>query len=416
MKNYTHFLYYCSFLLFLTSCGIGKSIPAKKLAATVYYKNQQKISGQSYLPSHDTKVMTLDTENNPMVIDCQSIDKIEYVVNNKTTTFCYKPLSESNYGWVVLLADGPFVSAYVGSGTYSINSNGNLELIGTTQTIVTGQHGERAIIQPSFPVYMMKKSDTKLSMIGVKHGVNFEAAGLRVGITHYLFDDKKLVDYVREAKMGFSDLKTIVDNYQPNRGNGNLVIDGKQIVIKKTMISNAFDHELMFYSEAAFPSNKYYKSQFALGIRTSTLKFITYGGDVGYASTMYLDDGKYLSNHIPWNATATDADLSKTSLFRANIFAGLQLPLRFNNFYLLPSIQCSLGALLSDVYGTINYSPSGTFEIGHQFEHGNILLLGVGYRRTIALIGEETKAEASKPGFEGYQPFNSLFFRLSYKF
>ncbi|MCL1942711.1 MAG: hypothetical protein FWF54_04075 [Candidatus Azobacteroides sp.] len=91
---------------------------------------------------------------------------------------------------------------------------GNLKLVGTRQVIDT-EHS-RAIIQPSFPIYMMKKDDKELCFVAVTKGVQFEGSAFRRGITYFLKDDPKLCEYIRHEKWGFKNrpLRKIVVSFQ----------------------------------------------------------------------------------------------------------------------------------------------------------------------------------------------------------
>lgn len=304
--------------------------------------------------------------------------------------------------WLVQVAEGPYVSAYIGAEGYRLNADGTVELVGTRQVIGTG-HGT-AIINPSFPVYMLKGGNKASVNVGLKEGVSFEGSAFRSGVSRYLSDDPTLCEYMRQEKWDFDNIATIMMNYNLHRGNSELVIDGKVIIPKKrSILTNDLDGEMIFALEAALPADNLYGPQFGLGIRSSKYKFFSYGGDLGFASVKYIDDVKWIENHPMITGQpetpATDADFSKSTLFRFNAFAGGQLPLRFGNVYLVPAAHFVFGGTLGTEYSTFYYGPMGTLDLGFRLKHGDIFFVGAGYRQNIPLKGEEAKAEASVPGF-----------------
>ncbi|MDR0799196.1 MAG: hypothetical protein LBN18_05510 [Dysgonamonadaceae bacterium] len=127
---------------------------------------------------------------------------------------------------------------------------------------------------------------------------------------------------------------------------------------------------------------------------------------------------KRIENHPGnWNnAPVIPEDFSKASLFRFNTFLGLQLPLDLKKIYVVPAGHISFGGVFSADYATLHYGPMATLDFGFKMKYGSILFIGAGYRRNIPLKSEEGKAEVSAPGFEAYQPYGNLMFRLSYKY
>jgi hypothetical protein len=224
---------------------------------------------------------------------------------------------------------------------------------------------------------------------------------------------------MRQQKWGYEDLEIIVKNYNPNRGDEKLSINGAVVEpVKRSLLTDDFDKEMFWYIETAIPSVNYYGAQFGIGVRTSAYKFLSYGADLGYASAKYIDDIKRIENHPGhWaDAPFEEADLSKQSLFRFNVFAGAQLPFALEKVYLKPAAHITFGGMLGTEYAAYNYGPMATLDVGFRMKQGAILLIGGGYRRNIPLKSQEDKDKASAPGFAAYEAYGNLLFRISYKF
>lgn len=432
-NNSTHFLK-CTILLLsivlLSSCGIGKNFYADQelnnYPGTIYLSNGESKTGQVGMPSSNSKTVLLKAKGKAdESIEAEKVDRIEFTANlttDKVHIVRYLPVkgmfNKKSNRWVVCFSEGPYTSAYVGAANYKINADGTMSFVGTRQVV---NHGNGTmIVNPSYPVYMMKKGDDALTQVALTKGISFEDSAFRSGVSNFLHDDPQLTEYIQDEKWGFDNMNSIVQNYNPNRGNSALVIDGVTIAPRKrSLLTNDFNKEMIWYVESALPSDDKYSAQFGIGIRSTIHKFFTYGVDIGYASAKYIDQTKRLENHsindidkVPVEAR----DLSKQGLFRVNASLGGQLPFRFNKIYLIPGAHLGLGAMLGSEYSTFYYGPMATLDLGFKLKRGNIFLIGGGYRHNIPLKGDEAKAEASGPGFEAYEPYGNILIRAAYKF
>lgn len=430
--QFVHFLVVAMlFGLFFTSCGSQQSLLTQQeynnYPGTIFLKDGGQKKGRVGMPTPDSKSILFMAGGSVAdeQVATEKIDRIEFLLNsasNKVYTVRYLPVkgmfNKISHKWLMNIAEGTYVSAYIGAASYKINADGSIGLGGTRQVV---HHGNSTMISnPSFPIYMKKKGDEALQQVALTKGISFEDSAFRTGISHFLSDDPKLTEHVRNEKWGFDELNIIVQNYIPNRGDAELVIDGVVIEPRKRSLFTAdLNKELVFAVEGAFPSEDIYSMQFGIGIRSTLAKFFTYGVDLGYASAKYVDQTKRLENHGINNigtAPVEDRDFSKQGLFRFNISAGGQLPFDLNKVYLIPGAHVAFGGMLGSDYSTLYYGPMATFDVGIKLGHGNILLIGAGYRQNIPLKGDEAKEEASAPGFEAYKSYGNLLFRLGYKF
>lgn len=428
--------YICSLLLstlLTVSCGSSKMAVKQQVnnySGVIYLKDGSKKVGMVGIPSANSKdiyIEEADVANaTPIYVEGDKIDRIEYTFGTdaqKVYTMRQLPYKDLFSGnalyWVLCISEGPNVSAYIGAANYYIRADGTIALGGTKQVI---QHstGGSAVIQPSFPVYMIKKGEKALSLVTLKDGIGFEASSFRTGVSRFLADDAKLCEYVRQQKWGFDNIATIVQNYIPNRGQAELTVDGKIVSLQeRSLFTEALDEEIIWTVETAFPSNSAYSMQFGIGIRSTLAKFFTYGFDVGYAKAKYIDSNKRIGNHAPdtWDtAPAIDADFSEQGLFRANGSVGGQLPFDFGKIYLIPGAHLGFGATLATEYNTFYYGPMATLDVAIKLQKGGLLVIGGGYRRNICGKSSEGKEEASVPGFKAYEPYNNLLVRVGYKF
>ena len=414
----------CSTLKYLNE-QITESYPA-----TIFFINGEKKSGLVDLPSAAVKLVKLvEHSGEEKQINSEEIKKIEYHPNEfpgKVYTASYLPFKKRLTGrvvnrWVMQMAKGPYITAYIGAKGYGINSDGSIKLIGERQVIQhNGGNMGNTVINPSFPIFIMKKGEDKLTIIAVKEGVNFESSSFRSGVSYYLSDDPQLCTYVRQEKLGVNDIDLIVENYKPNRGNEELTIGGVIIPLrKKRLFTNDLDNELFFSAEAAMHSGNRYGNQYCVGIRSFFNRFYTYGGNVGYASAQYVDAVRRIDNHginDAEYARVIDEDIMEENLFRINTYVGAQLPFNFKNIYLIPAANITLGGMFGTEYAAVTCGAMTTLDVGFRMKRGGVVLLGGGYRHNIPLVSEDYKAEASAPGFDAYEPYGSLLFRLSYKF
>lgn len=418
--------------LIFSSCGINKDLyPSQEYnnySGTVILSNGDKKVGRIGMPTHDSKTVLFSSRNDGSLdesINAEDIERIEFSPNRQSNQIYivrYMPVkgtfNKKSNKWVVCISEGPHVSAYVGAASYRINADGSVSFGGVRQVI---NHGNgTAIVNPSFPVYMMKKGDDALTNVALTKGISFEDSAFRSGLSNFLHDDPKLSQHMRDEKWNFEDMNTIVQNYNPHRGDADLVVNGETVTPKKrSIITNDLNKEMLWYVEAALPSDKHYGPQFGIGIRSTIAKFFTYGVDLGYASAEYLDEVKRIENHPGGNwtdAPVIDEDFSKQGLFRLNGSVGAQLPLDLKKVYLIPGAHLSLGGMFGTDYSTLYYGPMGTLDIGFKLGRGNILFIGAGYRHLTPLKSDEAKEEHSAPGFKAYEPYGNVVIRAAYKF
>lgn len=417
-------------ILIFSSCGIGKDFyknqELNNYPGTIYLSSGEAKKGQVGMPSSDSKTVLLKVKGKAdESIEAGEIDRIEFTANLKTDKVHivrYLPVkgmfNKRNNRWVVCFSEGPYTSAYVGAANYKINADGTMNFVGTRQVV---NHGNGTmIVNPSYPVYMMKKGDDALTQVALTKGISFEDSAFRSGVSNFLHDDPQLTEYIQDEKWGFENMNSIVQNYIPDRGDSALTIDGVTVAPRKrSVLTSDFDKEMVWYVETALPSDDKYTTQFGIGIRSTIHKFFTYGIDIGYASAKYIDMTKRLENHSINDIDVVpveERDLSKQGLFRFNASVGGQVPLRFNKIYLIPGAHLGLGGMFGTEYSTIYYGPMATLDLGFKLKRGNILIIGGGYRQNILLKGDEAKAEASGPGFEAYEPYSNFLIRVGYKF
>ncbi len=434
MKAINRFILFVFAILFLNSCGLGEKFmklgypPKSTYEGTVHLKNGVQRTGIVTVPFYsDKKVVISDENGKKETFNSEKIDKI-VLHNSDSSIFRYKPikkqLSKRTFNaWVFSLGEGANVSAYIGAEVYDVHSDGEVYLVGRSQLLNTGTVGaigtNYARVNPSYPIYMIKKGGNALIYVAVREGVNFEASSFRSGVSRFLSDDAALVQHIRKEKWDFNNIGTIVEVYNPNRGNQPLVIDGVTIQPKeKRLITTDLDRELILSFETAFPTDKNYGTQFGIGIRSSFKRFFAYGGDLGYASAKFVDDIERVFNHPAdelETAPVIDEDFSKNGQFRFNFYGGLQLPLNLNRFYLIPSAHYSFGAALGTEYGGLHHGPMAMLDFGIALRKGSILLIGGGYRHNFPIVSAEEKESMSYPGFEAYKPYGSLLLRIGYK-
>lgn len=422
-------------VFFFSSCSVNKMLFGNNhvgnlYSGTVYLKNGEGKTGRVQMPSPTSKfiniIETLNGAATQSNIPREEIDRVELfnsAAPDKIHVASYMTLNPTlgrkADRWVVLLAEGTYASAYVAADGYDIESDGSLKLIGNLQ-VTTGSSGQMIVVaRESFPIYMMKKGEKKLKYVTLTKGMQFAGSSFRSAVSRFLSDDPELCEYIRDKKLEINNIGDIINSYNPNRVNGDLVINGSPYTpSKKGLFTNDLDNELCFYLESAIPSNKNYSAQFGLGVRSSAFKFFAYGADLGFGSVTYVDYQKRLDNHLinnMDNAPVIDADLSKQTMFRVNMFIGGQLPFDLKKVYLIPGANIALGGFVSSEVSSLYYGPMATLDLGFKLKYGSIFMIGLGYRRNITLKYDEGDV-VSMPGFEPFKPYENLLIRLSYKF
>lgn len=100
---------------------------------------------------------------------------------------------------------------------------------------------------------------------------------------------------------------------------------------------------------------------------------------------------------------------------------GVQLPMNLKNMYIVPgaSMGLGLGVMVADDINNIfapHYAPTLTLDLGFKTSKGGIWFLGMGRRHVVSLASAESKKEDTYKGFNYYNTYNSIFFRLGFIF
>lgn len=387
---------------------------------TVFLKSGEQLTGKAAFPNYSSKtVLFINSNGERNTLQTANIERIELyneATPDKVYSVYYLKLKRNRTYWVVQMAKGEYVTAYISAIGYKIFEDGSLDLGGYTNTYSVG-NGARVVESPSFPIYMKKETAEYPTMIGVKGGSTNESSALRMGVSRYLKDDPQLTEYVRNAKWGVYDIDKIVENYIPNRSADQPLLLATIAPMPSQVISNDFTKETIFYFETAFLQNQ--KSMFGIGMKYIPLKYIAAGLNVGYAQIEYVSYLNRLNNHLFNNlhtAPVIPEDYAKANCFNINLFAGIQIPVNLKKIYLIPSASMNIGGLANPEYGTFYYGPVGMIDAGFKFNNGSAVLIGGGYRHNIPLKSAAKKAEDSYPGYDAFSPFGSFLLRLTYKF
>jgi hypothetical protein len=422
MKTIFKFTLLALAILSQSSCASLLGIHKKSThQGTIYLKNDEQQTGIVTVPNYKDKKVSIE-KGETKSINSADIDRI--VLDNPNKSFFrYMPTRKifggARYGWVLGIIEDTNASAYFGSEHYEVTSAGSVQLVGKTTQIIQGNM-HTGTIQPSFPVFMMKPEHKFLTQVALKGGVSNESSAFRAGVSRFLADDPTLMEYMRQEKWGIYDIPTLIQNYNPNRGNNPLTING--VIVqpkKKPLITKDLNDEVTFYFETALPLDENYGTQFGFfGVRNTKWRFFTFGGDIGYASARYVDRMKRIDNHgVRGMDTAwvIKEDFATAKHFRFNFFAGLQLPFDLNKFYLVPGAAYTFGGTFGTEYVSAFYGQMATLDFGFKLKHGSILFVGTGYRLNTPIKKAETREEESYPGFEAYKPYGNLLFRIGYK-
>ncbi|MDR0541916.1 MAG: hypothetical protein LBH19_06850, partial [Dysgonamonadaceae bacterium] len=348
---------------------------------TVYLLDGARKTGETALPNYESAtVLFFDSKGNKETIPAEDIEKIE-LFNSFAPDRIYsahylpvKSVSGKNKNrWVVKLSDGKYVQAYIGAAGYKIDKDGSLVLGGYQYR----QQG--ATIQPSFPVYMVRNNESKLTMVGMKGGVHLEGSAFRSGVSRYLKDDPQLMEYIRNAKWDISNLSEITENYIPNRTENQPLLFA---AVSAPFLTDDLTKEVICYAETIFPEGS--APMYGLGIKVNPHKFITLAGDVNCGQFEFISYDKRIDNHL-FNNLYTDPvipeDYARGTALNFNVSAGLQLPMRLKNIYLAPSANINFGGLFVPAeagYENFYYGPGGMLDIGYKLKYGNIIMLGFG--------------------------------------
>ncbi|MDR0538524.1 MAG: hypothetical protein LBH04_10880 [Tannerellaceae bacterium] len=391
---------------------------------TVFLKNGKKGKGRIGFPNAESSTVLFQAARSRRQIKTEDIRRLELYhpsAPDKVRTVQYMPIkyfwSKNKKLWVVREATGKYVSAYIGASGYKINSKGTL-LLGSPSQQMINANGIVTTIPPSFPVYMIKKGEEKLSQVGLVEGkIINESGNFRGVVSRYLKDDPQLTEYIRKARWGYEHVEDIVKAYVPNRSPRQKLNLPPIPPLSNKLMTDDFTKDLILYLESAISPG--HSSTIAIGIRYSCYRNILLGGSVGYASVKYgFEDmsGYFNGEYQITPDTKYPLMFKRESSATFNFYGGLQLPMDLHSFYLIPSASFNLGAYGGSKYSAFYLGPLIMSDIGFKLAYGSSLLVGLGFGYMSPLVGNATRLEGTFPGYNQYAPFNAMFLRIGYKY
>jgi len=393
---------------------------------TVFFLNGSKKSANIEIPQARTEKVRIETEGISTSISADSIDRIAIQTPAGNTLDFYYLHNTKRKVWVYKKCEGANASAYIGAAAYEINKDGTPHFIGVSARIQNA-NGKDSIIQPSFPLYVYRKKDNQLQLVSFI-GKGYEPAAFREGISRILKDDPMLCEYLHEQKWDYEDLQNFIENYNPNRKEKQLTVNGKAVERKlQKLITEDLNGKVVFFIDYLHPDNKVfsvYGNGLNIGIRTTVVRFFTGSVGIGYGKAQYVDDkkvnGKYPDLGGGWQFFEVTQDVfSETSCFNANVFLGGQIPFRIQRIYLIPAAGWNFGTLWSMDFATNYHGLQLSFDLGYKMKYGNILFAGLNFRQMNSL---EKKSDAdnwvyrSHPRFFKYPDVDVIALRVGYKF
>jgi hypothetical protein len=231
---------------------------------------------------------------------------------------------------------------------------------------------------------------------------------------------------MREQKWGHDNLQEIVENYDPNRREEQLAINGIVVARKhQKLITEDFNKEAIIFVDYIHPNNKVfniYGGGLNIGVRSTVARFFTYSAGIGFQRAQYADDEK-IDQKYPdrWQNTFKVAqdDFSGTTCFNANVFLGGQLPFRDNRFYLIPAAGWNFGTLWSMDFATEYHGLQLSFDFGYKMKYGSTLFAGLSFRQMKPIkkkSDENNWVFQSNPEFFKYPNADAIVLRAGYKF
>lgn len=409
------------FLLMVSNVKGNDNHPGK-----VHLYNGLSKTGYVQTINYNSKIINIYSEksgkNLISAIPSDSIQRIE-IYNEKspekTHRFEYLKIKKDKKNWLAEIAEGPNVRTFIMAQGYEIDTDGSLIVLGTSTTYYSNNMPTMNI-QPSYPVYMIKKGEEVATIISLHGGIKFENSAFRGGFSRYLSDDKTICDLIRKNKLGFNDIDMINKLYDPNRGNAALIYNNKEITIEPDhFFTNYFNKELEWKFEFDKPLDNQHGVQARIGLQSSFMKFLTYGFEFGYGSAIFADEALLPPYYKMNNTKITEKYLVKSHGMLINTFLGTHLPMDLKSFYLIPGFSVALGALIcenNESAFNLHYAPTFTLDVGLKLKYGSVVFIGAGLRNYVPIVSQEARDNQTYNGFSYYNNYNSLFFRIGYQF
>ena len=390
---------------------------------TVFFLNGNKKTANLEIPKAMSEKVHIKTGEGSATISADSIDRIAIQTSAGNTLEFYYRHNKRRKVWVYKKCEGANVSAYVGAAAYQINEDGTPHFIGIPLHYFKGK--DTITIEASFPLYAYRKKDKQLQLVTFI-GKGYEPAAFRKGISRVLKDDPMLCEYLREQKWDYEDLQNFVENYNPNRKETQLTVNGEVVERKpQRFITDELNKEIIIFLDYLHPSNKIfnvYGSELNIGVRSTVARFFTGSAGIGYGKTQYVDDKKRSEKYPElWTQEVEVAqdEFSETTCFNANVFLGGQTPFRFYRLYLIPAAGWNFGTLWSMDFATEYHGLQLSFDLGYKMKYGSILFAGLSFRQMKPLQKEsddDNWVYHSKPRFFKYPDVNAIALRIGYKF
>lgn len=415
------------FIIFLVSfcCLSGLLLAKEKITypCTIFFINGHIKTANMEIPEALKTSLYVQTGDTATTIPADSIDKVAIQTTaNVTLEFYYRDNGRRKV-WVYKKCEGANASAYIGALIYKINEDGTPRFVGVSMHVANRK--DTTTFHSSFPLYIIRKKDKQLQW-ATFISEQPESSAFRKGISRILKDDPMLCEYIHEQKWDYRDIQNIIENYEPNRREIQLSVNGKIAERKpQKLITENLNNKMIFFVDYLLPNKEIfdiYGSQVNLGVRSTVVRFFTYSAGIGYGKAKYVDNEK-LSAKYPelWQQEIEVApdDFSKTDCFNATISIGGQLPFRIQRFYLIPAAGWNLGTLWSMNFATSYHGLQLSFDCGYKMKYGSILFAGLSFRQMNSLKkkqDEDNWVFHSHPRFFKYPDINSIALRIGYKF
>jgi len=377
----------CIAIVFLFSCFPYASFAEEGVfyRGTIFFLNGKEKTTNLEIPQARTEKVKIETEGVNVVVSADSVDRIAIQTPVGNILEFYYRHNSIRKVWVYKKYEGANASAYIGAADYKINENGTPHFVGVSARILHDNGIDS--IPPSFPLYVSRKKDKQLQFV-MFIGKDYEAATFRKRISRVLRDDPMLCEYLREQKSGYEDLRSLIENYNPNREDTQLTVNGKVIKCKPPkLITEDLNGEIIFFVDYLHPNNKVfniYGNGLNIGIRSTTARFFTGSVDVGYEKEQYVDDRKRSEKYPElWmqRVEVAQDEFSETSCLNVNVFLGGQVPFHIQRFYMIPSAGWNFGTLLSEDFATEYHGLQLSFDLGYKTKYGSVLFAGLSFRQ-----------------------------------
>ena len=392
---------------------------------TIFFLNGDKKTANLEIPQARTEAVYFETEGISTIVAADSVDRIAIQTPaGNSLDFCYRHNSIRKV-WVYKKCEGANVSAYIGAADYKINEDGTPHFVGISARI---EHNDGTdLIPPSFPLYVARKNDKQLQLVTFI-GEDYDATTFRKQISRVLRNDPILCEYLREQKWGYEDLHNIVENYNPNRVDTQLTVNGEEIKCNpQKLITDELNGEMILFVDYLHPNNKVfniYGDGLNIGLRRIAARFFTGSVGIGYEKAQYVDDEIRRKKHPDiWGPNkeyevASD-EFSETNCFNINIFVGGQAPFHIQKFYIIPSVGWNFGTLMSKNFATEYHGLQLSFDLGYKTKYGSVLFAGLSFRQMKPVKKKqdtENWAYHSSPRFFKYPDVDAVALRIGYKF